>query len=181
MKEEEKGKSPPIKRINVSELDEGFKYELAKMPGGEKITRCFQCGTCTAGCPVREVNESYNPRKIIRMALLGMRDEVVKEDFVWLCSTCYTCTERCPQDVRITDLMFAIKNYAVEHGYIHPSFKIQAELIRDQGRLYAIEEFENKRRAKQGLPELPEKDEAAALIMKVSGLMKILEEGEDEE
>jgi len=86
--------------IDVSELDPNFKHEIAKEPGGEKIKACFACGTCSASCPVREIDETYNPRKIIRMAILGMRDRVLKSDFIWLCSTCYTCEERCPHFMR---------------------------------------------------------------------------------
>ena len=90
---EEKGSG--AKTIHVADLDPNFKYEVAREPGGENIRYCFACGTCTASCPVRAVDEKYNPRKIIRMVLLGMKEEVLKSDFIWLCSTCYTCHERC--------------------------------------------------------------------------------------
>jgi heterodisulfide reductase subunit C len=88
--------------IDISSLDPNFKYEIAEVPGGENILNCFQCGTCSAVCPVGAKDERYDPRKIIRMALLGMRKEVLSSEFLWLCSTCYSCHERCPQDVRIT-------------------------------------------------------------------------------
>ncbi|MEW5760860.1 MAG: 4Fe-4S dicluster domain-containing protein [Candidatus Thermoplasmatota archaeon] len=140
--------------IDADKLDHNFKYRIAKQPGGENIMKCFQCGTCTASCPVWRVNEKYNPRKIIRMAILGLKDEVIKSDFVWLCASCYTCFERCPQDVRITELMTAMKNIAVEDGYIHPSFIERVKLIEEKGRLLEITEFENEKRLKLGLPEL---------------------------
>ena len=59
--------------IDSKTLDPDFKLLIAREPGGEHIKRCFSCGTCTAGCPVREVTDRYNPRKIIRMAILGMK------------------------------------------------------------------------------------------------------------
>ena len=105
-----------------SQLDPTLAAEIAAEPGGEHIRRCFACGTCTASCPVREVTERYNPRRIIHMALLGLREALLTSDFIWLCSTCYSCHERCPQDVRITELMHAIKNVAVRHGCIPSSF-----------------------------------------------------------
>ena len=142
--------------IIISQLDHNFKHEIAREPGGEHIKRCFSCGTCTAGCPVREVTDRYNPRKIIRMALLGMRKEVLSSDFIWLCSACYTCHERCPQDVRITELMTAIKNIAVREGYTPPVFITQIDLLREHGRLYEIGEFENQKRTDLGLPEIKE-------------------------
>ena len=70
--------------IDSKELDPNFKYEVAAEIGGAHITRCFACGTCTAGCPVREIDEKYNPRKIIHMVLLGMRERVLKSDFIFI-------------------------------------------------------------------------------------------------
>ena len=138
--------------IKTKDLDPNFKYEVANEPGGANIMRCFACGTCTASCPVREIDEKYNPRKIIHMVLLGMRERVLKSDFIWLCSTCYTCYDRCPQDVRLTDIMTALKNIAVKEGYIHPSFREQARLVGTFGRLYEVEDFDNKKRKRIGLP-----------------------------
>ena len=160
--------------INVSELDHRFRHEIAREPGGEHITRCFSCGTCTAGCPVREVTDRYNPRKIIRMALLGMRRDVLSSDFVWLCSACYACYERCPQDVRITDLMTAIKNIAVREGYTPPPLMMQIALLREHGRLYEIGEFENQKRIDLGLPDIREKPDEVRNLLASSGIEEIV-------
>ncbi|MDQ7826526.1 MAG: 4Fe-4S dicluster domain-containing protein [Candidatus Eremiobacteraeota bacterium] len=100
--------------IDVEKLDPDFKYEIAKEPGGEMIMRCFACGTCSAGCPVREIDDGYNPRKIIRMALLGMKDKVLESDFIWQCAHCYQCHQRCPQDVRFTDIIGAMRSLAIK-------------------------------------------------------------------
>lgn len=140
--------------IRTDELDPKFKHEVAEELGGENIMRCFSCGTCTAGCPVRAIDGKYNPRKIIHMVILGMRERVLKSDFIWLCSTCYTCYDRCPQGVHLTDIMTAIKNIAVREGFIHPAFKEQARLIGTFGRLYEVEDFDNKKRGKMGLPAI---------------------------
>lgn len=140
--------------IDSKKLDPNFKHEVATEMGGINISRCFSCGTCTAGCPVREIDEKYNPRKIIHMVLLGMREQVLKSDFIWLCSTCYTCYDRCPQGVQLTNIMTALKNIAAREGYIHPSFKEQARLVSAFGRLYEVEDFDNKKREKLGLPPI---------------------------
>ncbi|MBE0478205.1 4Fe-4S dicluster domain-containing protein [Candidatus Aerophobetes bacterium] len=108
---------PQVKIIRLSELDLNFKYEIQKEPGGENITRCFACGSCTNACPIREIDEKYNPRKIIHMALLGMKDEVFKSEFVWLCSSHYTCFERCPQGVNIGAIASAVRSIAIKEGF----------------------------------------------------------------
>ena len=160
--------------IESSRLDPNFRHEIAEEPGGEHIRRCFSCGTCTAGCPVRVITDRYNPRKIIRMALLGLRDEVLSSDFIWLCSACYTCHERCPQDVRITDLINAIKNIAVRSGYVPSAFRAQVDLIRDHGRLIAVGEYDNERRAELGLPPIRETAEDAARILEETGVSALV-------
>lgn len=142
------------KKIRIDREGLRFREQVLNTPGGEHLLKCFACGTCTASCPVREVDERYNPRLIIRMVTLGMKEEVLQSDFIWLCSTCYTCSERCPQGVHLTDIMRALKNIAVKEGIVHPSFRTQASTIRKHGKLYEIEDFDNKKRRRLDLPEL---------------------------
>ena len=160
--------------VQISALDPNFKHEIAREPGGKNIKVCFGCGICTATCPVREIDSKYNPRKIIRMVLLGMKERVLKSDFIWLCSTCYACTERCPQNVNFTNIINAIKNIAVKEGHIHPSFTAQVELIAKHGKLYEIDDFDNRRREKLGLPKLRICEGSAGKIFETSGLQDIL-------
>ena len=110
-------------------LDPNFKFEIAARPGGENIKKCFACGTCTAGCPVFHVEHAYNPRRIIRMILLGMREEVLKSPVIWLCSQCYTCSANCPQDVDFSDIMFALRDLAVKEGYAPASLRERVEAV----------------------------------------------------
>jgi heterodisulfide reductase subunit C len=148
-------------------LDPNFKFEVAREHGGEQIKFCFQCGTCAAGCPVRTVRENFNPRTIIRMVLLGMRKEVLSSKEIWMCSNCYICYERCPQDVRFTDIIFALRNIAAREGYTHPSFVKQADLISSMGRLYEITELEVEKREGQNLPPVkPETKDVEKLFEK---------------
>lgn len=155
-----------------TQLDWKFREEVASVPGGENLKKCYQCGTCNASCPVRHIDQKYNPRKIIRMAVLGMRDRVLSSDFIWLCSSCYTCHERCPQDVRLSEVMRALRNLAVKEGYAHPSYLAQAEAIVSHGRLYEIEDFDNKRRQRMDLPPLPTKCEEVTRILELTGVDK---------
>jgi heterodisulfide reductase subunit C len=100
--------------VPVSELDLSFAEEVASQPGGEHIRGCFACGTCAAGCPVTEVDPDYNPRKIIRQILFGMREEVLSSPRIWYCLVCYRCYARCPQKVNFTDVMRALRYLAIK-------------------------------------------------------------------
>ena len=103
--------------LSLSELDLSFCEELAAQPGGEHIRRCFACGTCAAGCPITEVDPNYNPRKIIRQVLFGMRKEVLSSPLIWYCLVCYRCYARCPQKVNFTDVMRALRYMAIKGRY----------------------------------------------------------------
>ena len=156
--------------IDASAIDPTFAQRVAADPGGERLTRCFACGTCTASCPVREVTERYNPRRIIHMALLGLKEQVLTSDFIWLCSTCYACQERCPQDVRITDLMHAIKNVAVQEGHVPAACLTPVDLLSAHARLYDITDVVNATRTALGLPAIIEEPEDYQRILAETGL-----------
>ena len=104
--------------IVMTELDKDFKYEVASRPGASFFKRCFSCGTCTASCPVSEIDERFNPRLFIRQALLGEKEKLLSSELLWYCTQCYTCYARCPQDVRFTDVMAVLRDMAVEQGYV---------------------------------------------------------------
>jgi heterodisulfide reductase subunit C len=146
--------------IEIETLDKDFKYRIAKEPGGENIMYCFQCGTCTAACPVSPLRESFNPRRIIYMALLGMKDAVLGDEFVWYCSGCYACQERCPQGVNITYLMVAIRNIAYKEGKGLQAYN-------------EIGEFDNEMRQKMGLPVIEQKGEEPDKVLKAAGAKKL--------
>ena len=169
------------KPITMKELDTDFKFEIAKEPGGEHIKRCFSCGTCTVTCPVFSVNEKYNPRKIIRMILLGMRDEVLKSDFIWLCSGCYSCYELCPRDVKITNLMIAVRNIAVREGHVPMPMKQIVDIIKKFGRLLEVSEFENIVRLKKGIPELNPTIPEVKEVLKKTGIKKVIKNSDEDE
>jgi heterodisulfide reductase subunit C2 len=105
-------------------LDTNFKHEIAARPGGENIRKCFACGACTAGCPAFHADNEYNPRRIIRMILLGMREQVLKSPVIWLCHQCYACSANCPQDVDFSHIMMAVRSIAVDAGF-HPGDRLE--------------------------------------------------------
>ncbi len=142
-------------KVVVAALDKDFPDEVASLPGGENIKKCFGCGTCAAGCPVTAIDEEYNCRTIIRQVLLGMREEVLASPLIWLCVLCYRCYARCPQEVNFTDVMKVLRYLAVRHGYAPGDLLASSEEVeraaqiarRDMmkktisGRKQAVEEF----------------------------------------
>jgi len=102
--------------MEVAEVDPDFKYEVMNEPGGEEIRMCFSCTGCTVSCPVSEINPAYNPRRFIHEVLLGMREKVLSDPALWCCVQCHSCYEYCPQNVRVTEVMGALKSIAAREG-----------------------------------------------------------------
>ena len=146
---------PAQKTIKPSEINPRFKYEISKIHGGEKLMRCFQCGTCTSDCPIARFSDTYRPRQIIRMTQLGLKDRVLNSDTLWLCAACFTCTDRCPQDVEVASVIRVLRNLAAEEGHIPQVFKDQCASILESGYAYKIPELRLKKRETLGLPPLP--------------------------
>lgn len=140
-----------MKEINFRDTDNTLKDKVKEFD--DRIECCYQCGTCTASCPVFEVHPDYNPRKVIRMLLLGLR-EVLTEDFVWLCSSCYACQERCPQGVLIPKVMRALTNLAFSEGYAPQGVREQYQKVKTEGVLYKPSSYDNRKRKNLNLEEI---------------------------
>lgn len=97
-----------------------FGAEVTTTPGGEHLNRCFSCGACSGICPVSQAIPDFDPRKIIHMIRMGLKDRVLSSELMWFCSKCESCIFVCPQDVRFADIMTAIRQLAFKEGYITP-------------------------------------------------------------
>ncbi len=169
--------------IRASEFDPKFKYEIVKMHGGERLLKCYQCGTCTSDCPVARFSDDYRPRSIIRMAQLGLKDRILKSSTLWLCAACFTCTDRCPQNVEVASVIRVLRNLAAETGCIPQVFKDQACSILESGYAYKIPDLRIKKRESMGLPPLPKSNaEDIRKSLKGVGFLKYVEnKGEQNE
>jgi heterodisulfide reductase subunit C len=105
------------------ELDRQFLDVIKQMSGCDEIESCIQCGTCSSSCPM-SVYMDYPPRKIIAMVKSGFKDEALRSFTIWLCPSCYTCQVRCPAQIKITDVMYALKRKAIEERVYPPRFAI---------------------------------------------------------
>jgi NADPH-dependent glutamate synthase beta subunit-like oxidoreductase len=108
-------------------VDPEFKHKLQDV-AQETLKLCYQCGTCTAICPMSQFMDIYRPNKILHLAALGIRD-VPYCNAVLLCSACTSCTKGCPQGVKVHSIMRALKNLAVEEGCARESFAGEFEKI----------------------------------------------------
>lgn len=104
--------------ISTNDLDPGFKFEIANVPGNELIKHCFTCGACIAVCPVNNVCFEFDPRKIIHMVILGLKKRVLSSENIWYCSHCESCRFSCPQGVRSSKVMDALQTIAVRDNYV---------------------------------------------------------------
>jgi heterodisulfide reductase subunit C len=167
---------PALRAVKVERVDPRFKYEVSRMPGAEKIALCFQCGTCTTDCPITRFSDFYRPRKIARLVQLGLKDRLLPNDALWLCVTCFTCVDHCPQGVEIASVVRALRNLSVEEeGRMPPLYGTLATNILKTGYVYVISGSRLKRRQKKGLPPLPKSNlEHVAKIFKATGFSNVI-------
>ncbi len=114
---------------------------------GESPARCYQCGKCSAGCPVA-AQMDYPPSRLMRMLQAGMEDldaKVVSSGAIWLCVGCETCVSRCPQEVDIPKIMDALRAVSLGRKKPNPSSKniirfhtSFLDTVRYTGRLFEV-------------------------------------------
>ncbi|MFQ6063951.1 MAG: 4Fe-4S dicluster domain-containing protein [Candidatus Bathyarchaeia archaeon] len=173
-KREEKAEERTVLRI--TDMDPKFKYEISKTPGSEKLMLCFQCGTCTADCPIARFTDSYRPRKLVRMVQLGLKEKALSDDSIWLCTSCFTCVDHCPQDVGTAEVVRALRNLAVKERPMPRVYEELSSAILKTGYAYEIPQLRLKKREEQGLPPLPKGDVASVdKLFKATGFSKTLE------
>ncbi len=88
--------------------------------GEKRVLVCYQCGTCSGSCPTAPAMD-YNPRRILHMLRLGLGERVLRSQAIWLCTTCYSCTARCPREIKITDAMIDLRRLAIGRGIDIPA------------------------------------------------------------
>ena len=139
--------------LNDSNRDPDFTAEFIDA-GIETVKHCFQCGTCSGSCPSGR-RTPYKVRQIVRKCLLGLKEEVITDDALWMCTTCYTCQERCLRSVKIVEIIKKARNIAAHAGYMAKPHKMTGVFVINTGHAVPINDAAKALRAKIGLPEVP--------------------------
>lgn len=131
-----------IKRTIKYEADrvEGFGREVMEVPGCEALEHCIQCGTCSGVCPL-SIYMDYTPRQVMELVRSDFKNEVLQSHTIWLCASCYACTTECPRQIRITDIMYELKQRAIKEKVYPKRFEIPVlaeeftKMVHDYGRI----------------------------------------------
>jgi heterodisulfide reductase subunit C len=106
--------TPPPISTKTGKEDLTLLHEVSSRTAGvSRLEMCIQCGTCGGSCPSAAAMD-HTPRMLFAMLRAGMREEALRSNTFWMCVSCYHCVVRCPQNIHIADVMYALKGMAIE-------------------------------------------------------------------
>jgi len=141
------------RKYYITDADPEFIKEVEKI-GMTAAHMCYQCGTCTGSCPSAP-RSSYRIRLFMRKAVLGLKEEALTDPDLWLCTTCYSCTDRCPRDLAPTDVIMAMRNLAFKQDIVPRNFLKTAQLIYQSGHGVPNNDVNRAARERLGLERDP--------------------------
>ncbi len=104
-------------------MENSMKTIFFNTPHGKAILRCIQCGSCSGSCPYAS-QMSHGPREIFALIRDGEMEDVLASETPWFCSSCYQCMDRCPMEIPVTDIMYALKQMALQYNRIPAGSKM---------------------------------------------------------
>jgi heterodisulfide reductase subunit B len=141
---------------DVVHVDFEFRRELAKKVEGNLANFCYQCGACVGDCPAAIYSDKFNPREIMLQVLYGLEPELLGEESVlWLCTNCYNCHERCPQEVKPVEVILSLKNMLADRGLISAGVERVIKTFETTGRTVPASTAVDRQREKFGLSPMP--------------------------
>ena len=108
---------------------------------GQNLNLCYQCGKCSAGCPMSFAMDLL-PNQIIHLVQLGLEEDIASSKTIWLCASCLTCTVRCPKGVDISRIMEALRLITLRKNtdFVEPS-RIPLETIAELPQIALVSGF----------------------------------------
>lgn len=106
-----------------------------------EVNRCYQCLTCTLGCPLAFAMD-LKPHEILKYVQLGDKEKVLRASICWICASCETCATRCPNEIPIVKLMDLLRRLATDEGVVTERAPILNDVflkaIRKKGRVHEL-------------------------------------------
>jgi heterodisulfide reductase subunit C len=159
--------------VPASRLDAGFREDVLRHEEARGLLACFSCGTCAAGCPIGEAFTEYSPRKLAKMVKLGMRRDVLESPYIWCCTTCLSCEQHCPQNVRLFGILNVLKNMASEAGYAPAPWVEQTRQVMRTGLAFPTDAALAKKRRTRRLPAIENRGGRAERLITSTGADRI--------
>jgi len=133
------GIAPPIE---IESIGGGLALEVNQRSGAAPMS-CYQCAKCSSGCPVAAGGD-FRPHQLVRMVQTDQRQAVLSSRFIWQCTSCQTCTTRCPQQVDIAGMIDALRGISRGAGSAEPDTavpifnEIFLDAVRERGRIFEL-------------------------------------------
>ncbi|MDR1490261.1 MAG: 4Fe-4S dicluster domain-containing protein [Desulfovibrio sp.] len=99
-----------METVLLNGRDDAF-IRAVEESSGQVVSRCYQCGNCTAGCPMSFAYD-YSVSQVMRLIQAGQKDAVLSSKAIWLCAACNTCSQRCPNEINVAGVMDACRQMA---------------------------------------------------------------------
>lgn len=103
-----------METIQLGKGDISFIRKVESASGSE-VNKCYQCGNCTAGCPM-SFTYDYTVSQLMRLIQLGQAETVLSSQAIWMCATCEACTTHCPNNINVAQVLDACRNMAHAQG-----------------------------------------------------------------
>jgi heterodisulfide reductase subunit C len=127
-------------RISAAKLKSEFVHRVSEL-SGQNLNLCYQCGKCSAGCPMSSVMDLL-PNQVMRLVQLGLEEDIANSKTIWLCATCLICTVRCPKGVDISRVMEALRLITLRKSINHLELSgIRPEIIAKMPQIALVSGF----------------------------------------
>ena len=132
--------------IITEDINNSFTNKIISEESCKKLFLCINCNGCSTGCPMTNIAYNFNIKKYIRMASLGFERNILDDKYLWYCTTCYKCQERCPEEIHNVDILLKLRTMAVSN--------VASNVIKT-GHAVPLNDSNKNKRKQLGLSEIP--------------------------